>query len=196
MPERLGGRDTPNPEEPDQPEDCPGSRDSPDWELPADHRWRPVEYGNADPDKALTDLDQEAEPKSDPPERFMEFDQAVWDRLPEWEPGDKARAWFVTEQGESFEISGKDPETKDTLRPVMPRIDFLVIADHVEGHVSARMRREDIPTGTLYINREPCAGQAGCDALLPRLLPPGATLAVYGPDGFSKVYEGLPEGDR
>ena len=64
---------------------------------------------------------------------------------------------------------------------------------HVEGHTAAIMRQTGATEGTLYINNPPCGGAPGCDAMLPRMLPPGARLRVIGPDGFDKTYVGLPE---
>lgn len=64
---------------------------------------------------------------------------------------------------------------------------------HVEGHAAAVMRQNRIKEATLYINRVPCRGRPGCDAMLPRMLPPGARLEVRGPNGFRKVYRGVPE---
>ncbi|MCB1324683.1 MAG: LysM peptidoglycan-binding domain-containing protein [Spirochaetales bacterium] len=64
---------------------------------------------------------------------------------------------------------------------------------HVEGHTAALMRQRGLQEGTLYINRVPCAGVRGCDAMLPRMLPPGARLRVIGPDGYERVFVGLPD---
>ena len=56
------------------------------------------------------------------------------------------------------------------------------------------MRQQGVDEATLYINRIPCPGRAGCDAMLPRMLPAGAHLKVIGPDGFVKTYVGMPDG--
>ncbi len=61
---------------------------------------------------------------------------------------------------------------------------------HVEGHAAAVMHQTGVRSATLYINRVPCAGAGGCDRLLPRMLPTGATLTVLGPNNFFKVYTG------
>jgi hypothetical protein len=55
------------------------------------------------------------------------------------------------------------------------------------------MRRRRITRASLVINNEPCPGPLGCDVLLPRLLPPGAELTVYGPNNFEKTYRGQDE---
>lgn len=78
------------------------------------------------------------------------------------------------------------------------------ILTHVEAHASAVMRMSGAEEAVLYINREPCRrkpvegrrNQLGCDAALPFMLPPGAKLTVYGPDGFCKVYRGKSDSER
>jgi hypothetical protein len=65
--------------------------------------------------------------------------------------------------------------------------------EHAEGHAAALMRKRGIRHATLYVNNEPCAGRLGCDRTMPSLLPPGATLTVYGPNGFARRYEGTGE---
>jgi hypothetical protein len=64
------------------------------------------------------------------------------------------------------------------------------IKSHVEAHAAAVVRQQRLDEATLYINRVPCPGVRGCDAMLPR----GARLHVYGPNGFRKRYTGLPDG--
>jgi hypothetical protein len=62
------------------------------------------------------------------------------------------------------------------------------------AHAAAVVRQQGLDEATLYINRVPCPGVRGCDAMLPRMLPRGARLHVYGPNGFRKTYTGLPDG--
>jgi hypothetical protein len=65
---------------------------------------------------------------------------------------------------------------------------------HAEGHAAAIMRARGITRATLYVNNTPCGGPAGCDRLLPDVLPATATLTVYGPGGFCRVYAGTGRG--
>lgn len=69
------------------------------------------------------------------------------------------------------------------------------ILSHVEAHAAAAMRLQRVNRATLYINRIPCADAKppGCHLMLPRMLPEGAELTVYGPDGFKWVYRGIPD---
>jgi len=55
-----------------------------------------------------------------------------------------------------------------------------VIGSHVETKVAVHMRQEGIQDVTVVINHQPCEGPLGCDTLLPRVLPEGSTLTVYG----------------
>jgi hypothetical protein len=66
---------------------------------------------------------------------------------------------------------------------------------HVEGHAAAYMRINKVMSADLEINKVPCdvGPGGGCDGLLSRMLPEGAVLRVYGPDGFFKAYTGEPD---
>ncbi len=66
------------------------------------------------------------------------------------------------------------------------------IRSHVEAHAAAVMRQEGLEKATLYINQVPCGGSSGCAAMMERMLPPGATLRVIGPDGYDQIFTGLP----
>jgi hypothetical protein len=71
------------------------------------------------------------------------------------------------------------------------------IASHVEAHSAAYMRQNGIDSATLYINRVPCPtlspNSPGCADMLPRMLPPGAKLSVYGPGGYIRHFIGAPD---
>jgi hypothetical protein len=66
---------------------------------------------------------------------------------------------------------------------------------HVEGHAAGYMRTNGIAEADLEINRIPCTvgSGGGCEGNLPRMLPEGARLNVYGPEGWFKSYVGLPD---
>lgn len=62
---------------------------------------------------------------------------------------------------------------------------------HVEAQTAAYMRMTGRQTATLYVNKRPCRTEPdGCALVLPKLLPPGARLTVFGPDGYVSVYRG------
>lgn len=61
---------------------------------------------------------------------------------------------------------------------------------HVEGHAAALLRQQGGGRARLAINQVPCPN---CHRNLPRALPEGAELEVIGPDGFQRIYRGLPD---
>jgi hypothetical protein len=66
---------------------------------------------------------------------------------------------------------------------------------HVEGHAAAYMRSNGIKEAVLDINKVPCtAGSGGgCEGLLAKMLPEGASLRVRGPGGYDRTFVGLPD---
>ena len=64
------------------------------------------------------------------------------------------------------------------------------IRSHVEAHAAAIMSQTGAKSATLYLNNPPCGGTSGCGAMLQRMLPPGATLNVYGPNGYYQSFTG------
>ncbi len=67
------------------------------------------------------------------------------------------------------------------------------IRSHVEAHAAALMRLGGIDRAALYINRGPCGGLTGCNAMLPRMLPEGAQLTVFGPGGARQTHTGIAD---
>lgn len=66
---------------------------------------------------------------------------------------------------------------------------------HTEIKVAVHMRLTGAKRATLYLNNEPCdIPGANCRILLPRFLPPGAELVVYGPNGYRETFKGKSEG--
>ena len=68
---------------------------------------------------------------------------------------------------------------------------------HVEAHSAATMRALNLDEATLFINRVPCGPvqgwNLGCENMLPRMLPQGSRLRVIGPDGYDRLFIGLPD---
>jgi hypothetical protein len=66
---------------------------------------------------------------------------------------------------------------------------------HVEIKFAMMMRARGLKHATLYINRKPYDDMNwNCDKLLPRFLPPGSTLKIFGPDGYEKLFEAKEPG--
>jgi CubicO group peptidase (beta-lactamase class C family) len=128
----------------------------------------------------------------------FDFDPEVWSKVPEYRPENrKVDGILVTPDGGERSLrSGYDGPSADLPKPRTGTGMNNHNVSHVEAHAAATMRLNGTRDAALYINREPCPGQVGCDRNLPRMLPPDATLTLYGPDGFSKVYRGLPAEER
>jgi hypothetical protein len=65
-----------------------------------------------------------------------------------------------------------------------------VTKSHVEGHAAALMWQRGITDATLSINNPEICDS--CMSLLPRMLPPGATLRVILPNGMVTEFKGIP----
>jgi hypothetical protein len=69
----------------------------------------------------------------------------------------------------------------------------LAISSHVEIKFALMMRERELTNETIVVNKRPCDGDLGCDQMLPRFLPAGGSLTVYGPDGFKRTYRGAEQ---
>lgn len=108
-------------------------------------------------------------------------------------PGSKTHGTFVTSPGtEKPLVSGEEPVTKAIASGLGLRR-VATAETHVEAHAAAQMRRYTILRAALVINNDVCGGPLGCRVILPRLLPPGSALTVYGPNGFEETYHGRDE---
>ncbi|MCF6424955.1 DddA-like double-stranded DNA deaminase toxin [Amycolatopsis tucumanensis] len=114
------------------------------------------------------------------------------------ERGRKTHGRWWTPDGATVPIvSGRDPDQQLVDRRLedlgMPLRPVTRSAD-VEMKLAAHMAANHIRHATVVINNRPCTGPAGCDTLVPVLLPKGSTLTVHGvkPDGqpLVKVYRG------
>nr|WP_269462619.1 DddA-like double-stranded DNA deaminase toxin [Glycomyces terrestris] len=95
-------------------------------------------------------------------------------RLPVWVDGDRARAVaFTSDESELVDFqSGRDPKAREGVKPPFK---YAVVMDHVEARIAGETRAGGSRDVTMVINKEPCGGEAGCDAILPE----GARLTVY-----------------
>ncbi|MFB6724217.1 DddA-like double-stranded DNA deaminase toxin [Kribbella sp. NPDC056345] len=64
----------------------------------------------------------------------------------------------------------------------------LAISSHVEIKFALMMRERGLLNETIVVNKNPCDGDLGCDQMLPRFLPAGGSLTVYGPAEFKRTY--------
>ncbi|WP_158075660.1 DddA-like double-stranded DNA deaminase toxin [Actinokineospora bangkokensis] len=71
----------------------------------------------------------------------------------------------------------------------------LSIETHVEMKVAAGLRATFDETGrtehvTILLNHRPCPGRRGCAVYLPKILPVGCTVTVYGTNGYYRRFRG------
>ncbi|WP_420359232.1 DddA-like double-stranded DNA deaminase toxin [Kribbella jejuensis] len=105
----------------------------------------------------------------------------------------KTRGIWVDDDGNEHDlISGRhDPQYQQAQRHaeklgLVTEPHKLSTAADVELKFAMKMRREGIRRARIVLNNRPCPGALGCDELLPRFLPPGSQLTVYGPDGLRR----------
>ncbi len=127
-------------------------------------------------------------------------DPSPGDRLPDRQPGDKTRGIFSRNGEETDLISGKGGPADSMPSDTPGMRSDMAVRSHVEAQAAALMRQEGLDEATLYINNTPCAGIMGCDAMLPDMLPEGATLTVYINDALSgtsgwvtRIYTGVSD---
>jgi hypothetical protein len=86
-------------------------------------------------------------------------------------------------------ISGDGGPASMMPKGSRPGFDIVTLT-HVEGHAAATMRYLGINQATLYINNPKIC--SSCFELLPKMLPPNATLEVVLPSGRRIPFKGLP----
>ncbi|WP_322770698.1 DddA-like double-stranded DNA deaminase toxin, partial [Frankia sp. Cr1] len=126
----------------------------------------------------------------DPPSEAAPFRHDLADEVPAYgENGSKTSGLLDLGSGAPEPLtSGYNGPSKLLPKP-RPGMNGNNVS-HVEAHAAAQMRLQNVTEGTLYINRVPCGGVTGCDTLLPRMVPKGSRLTIYGPNGFVRVVEG------
>lgn len=130
------------------------------------------------------------------PEGAAPFKQELADQVPAYGlAGKKTSGVLDLGDGQPAPLeSGYDGPTSQL--PPAPRPGTGMngnILSHVEAHAAAQMRLTDVDNATLYINRVPCPGAKGCEAMLHLMVPEGKTLTIYGPEYVRVVVgEGAP----
>ncbi len=154
-------------------------------------------------DDEIGDVDEDTKHRLNHLEVTPEEIDSKMEQLPERTEGDKTHGIAVV-NGKEYPIqaSGVEGPSKDIPRGT----DGFNgnVRSHVEGHTAALMRQTGAKEGVLYINNPPCkpirkdTGEesAGCNRMLPKMLPEGAKLRVIGPDGYDNTFTGLPDKPR
>jgi hypothetical protein len=138
----------------------------------------------------------------DTPARFDE-DQAR--RVPDYHR-DGARGRLVVPGITAVDLrGGAHDDTMSRLRDIAHGHgpDTLGFAPGIATHVEAKAAANQRITGqehpfravgaVLYTNDLPCAGPAGCETWLRRMLTPGASMTIFGPRGYVGVFRGGPD---
>lgn len=127
-----------------------------------------------------------------PAQRERWLDPVAGGRLPAFRDGGRARGILHVGRSEHALESGYRGPSRTIAARGVPGFNNITLA-HVEGHAAATMRIQAVDEAILEINRVPCQGRNGCEVNLRRMLPPGARLHVFGPDGFFRSYVGDPD---
>jgi hypothetical protein len=114
----------------------------------------------------------------------------------------KTRGLWVDDDGQEHDLVSGETDLYEDLKKFLVdnkigRTDGqLMVMSHVEAKFAMFMRRTGRMHETIAVNKLPCKGQWGCEELLGRILPPGATLTVFGPDNFKETYPLKPRPER
>ncbi|WP_233712078.1 DddA-like double-stranded DNA deaminase toxin, partial [Kribbella turkmenica] len=106
----------------------------------------------------------------------------------------KTRGKWIDENGNEEDLaSGEHDEFEDVRdflrgKGLLPPKGNVTTPSHVEVKFAMRMRQRGLMHETIVVNKLPCTGKWGCERFLRYILPPGATLTVFGPDGFKRTY--------
>ena len=124
---------------------------------------------------------------------YGKFQNFPYKEIPELQPYTGGKASGVLRiNGEDIPLESGYIGPSSNMPKGTPGMNWR-IKSHIEAHSAAIMREKGVNEATLYINRIPCPGKTGCDAMLPRMLPPGSKLTIIGPDGYIKTYIAIPD---
>ncbi|MFC9690256.1 DddA-like double-stranded DNA deaminase toxin [Kribbella sp. NPDC056951] len=120
-------------------------------------------------------------------------------RLPKRNPAnsDPTTGIFIDEKGRQHDfVSGRGDFLERKGLDLCAEKGWLPFdrTSHAEIKFAMHMRLNGMKRATVYLNNEPCMTRGlNCRKLLPRFLPPGAQLVVYGPNGYRDTFIGKEE---
>ena len=120
------------------------------------------------------------------PQPTLPFPGGLPPKLPRYMPGSRTYGIFKSSDLTMELQSGYDGPAASMPSPSLG-FDAYTLA-HVEGHAAALMRQRGIMEGTLYINNPDIC--SSCTKLLPKMLPPDATLNIVLPNGTIVQFKG------
>jgi hypothetical protein len=118
---------------------------------------------------------------------------AMLARLPARSAGDKTSGTLVMDNGGQVDLKSGVQGPGEFMPKGFGFVEKQGTASHVEGHAAAAMRLSGSSEANLFINNTPCLGRFGCAAQLPNMLPEGARLNVFGPQGYMQSFSGVPD---
>ena len=110
-------------------------------------------------------------------------------QLKPYEQGEKTYGIFKTPDGDEEALQSGTQGPAANMPPGSLGFDGYT-KTHVEGQAAALMWQRGIDDATLFINNPEICDR--CTSLLPRMLPPGATLRVILPNGTVMEFKGIP----
>ncbi|MFD3399853.1 DddA-like double-stranded DNA deaminase toxin [Kribbella sp. NPDC058693] len=106
----------------------------------------------------------------------------------------KTRGKWIDHDGVEQDLVSAEDDESATIREFLrernigPETGEIMSPSHVETKFGMFMRRNGLKHESIVINNIPCEGEWSCGELLRDILPPGATLTVFGPAGFKRTY--------
>jgi hypothetical protein len=106
----------------------------------------------------------------------------------------KTRGKWIDHAGVEQDLVSAEDEQSAVIRQFLrernigPETGEIMSPSHVETKFGMFMRRNGLKHESIVINNIPCEGEWSCGELLRDILPPGATLTVFGPAGFKRTY--------
>jgi len=123
------------------------------------------------------------------PDQILPFPGGLPLQLAPYEPGGKTYGIFQPSTGDLIALESGSQGPAANMPPGSLGFD-AVTKLHVEGQAAALMWQQGIEDATLSINNPEICDS--CVSLLPRMLPPGATLRVILPNGTVTEFKGIP----
>lgn len=178
----------------------------PDGHTSASRRQRDQDGpADAKPNEAAGDGD-ETDPDAEPTPRIG--DEEAWrlfgklpirEETPLQRP--KTRGLWIDRSGREHDLVSGKTDFYERVKAFLDEHGIgddrgeLMVPTHVEAKFAMYMRLNKLKHETIVVNQKPCAGKWSCERLLSYILPPGATLTVFGPDNFKQTYP-LPPDER
>jgi hypothetical protein len=148
---------------------------------------------SADADGTASPDEEQPSPRLSHQDAWRLF-QKLPDRMTSGVSRPKTRGKWIDHDGVEQDLVSSEDDDSTAIRAFLrernigPETGKIMSPTHVETKFGWYMRRTGLKNESIVINNIPCEGEWSCDQLLKDILPPGATLTVFGPDGFKRTY--------